>query len=86
MKGNLPNEIWQQIASYLTLREWAQFSGTCKATWSLQLQDIEILKQDCIGAAGTPLHKQPQFSLYAVCSHLVLLLMLSCVKNAYSII
>lgn len=38
----LPFEIWQQIASHLTLREWAQGCGACKTMSQLQLQNVRL--------------------------------------------
>ncbi len=38
----LPPEVWRTIAGHLSMREWAQVAGTCKTTWKLQLDTIDI--------------------------------------------
>ncbi len=36
----LPQEVWELVASYLTLKEWAGFSGTCRAMFPIQPKSI----------------------------------------------
>ncbi len=38
----LPVELWQHIATFMTLREWAQVSGACKLMWRLPLLELKI--------------------------------------------
>ena len=40
--AQLPAEIWQKIASFLTLREWAKACGACRTTWNLQLLRVSM--------------------------------------------
>ncbi len=47
-----PQEVWQKIVSHLGVRDWAQVSGTCKATWNMELQDVRISGCDRLGNAG----------------------------------
>ncbi|KAK9903366.1 hypothetical protein WJX75_003814 [Coccomyxa subellipsoidea] len=39
---HIPEEVWQLVARHLNIKEWAQASGTCKATWTLQLSTTVI--------------------------------------------
>ncbi|EIE18828.1 hypothetical protein COCSUDRAFT_59759 [Coccomyxa subellipsoidea C-169] len=50
--ATLPQEVWQKIASHLGVRNWAQVSGTCKATWNVELQDVRVYECDRLGNAG----------------------------------
>ncbi len=49
---SLPEEIWQNVASRLSLRDWARASGLCRTTWKLQLLDVVVKDDDNIGASG----------------------------------
>ncbi|EIE21762.1 hypothetical protein COCSUDRAFT_56208 [Coccomyxa subellipsoidea C-169] len=37
-----PEEIWQNVASRLSLRDWARASGACRTTWNLQLVNVAV--------------------------------------------
>ena len=39
---HIPEEVWQLVARHLNIKEWAQASGTCKATWTLQLSTTVV--------------------------------------------
>ncbi len=38
----LPGEVWLKIADHMNIYDWAKASGTCKATWQLQLETVCI--------------------------------------------
>ena len=38
----LPIELWQRIASCMSLRSWTSAASTCKALWNLQLVDLDL--------------------------------------------
>ncbi len=38
--GDLPVEVWAKIASYLSLKQWAKASGTCRSTRLVRLQNL----------------------------------------------
>ena len=40
--GALPDSVWAQISSCMSLRDWARVSGTCKATMRVKLAEMEI--------------------------------------------
>lgn len=42
----LPVELCQQIATSMTLRDWAQVSGVCKTLWRLPLLEVKITAKD----------------------------------------
>ena len=47
-----PEEIWQNVASRLSLRDWARASGACRTTWNLQLVDVAVTDHDNLGVSG----------------------------------
>ena len=38
----LPESVWAQIASKMSLRDWAMVSGSCTASNRVQLEGIDI--------------------------------------------
>ena len=40
--GLMGAEIWAQVAQHLEVREWARVAGTCRATWDVQLDSINV--------------------------------------------
>jgi hypothetical protein len=52
----LPQEIWQNITSHLTVREWAAACGTCRSLLSLQLDTVHLLG-DIQSAGGSYLKR-----------------------------
>lgn len=38
----LSEDIWTQIQRHMTAREWAQAAGTCRASWSVEPQDVAV--------------------------------------------
>jgi hypothetical protein len=46
----LPIEVWRIISSQMSIREWVRVSGTCKTTWKLALEDVQLDWR--AGAAG----------------------------------
>ena len=38
----LPEAIWENIASHLSLKDWAKASGTCRVTSKIHLQKIDV--------------------------------------------
>jgi hypothetical protein len=47
-----PPDVWRIITKYLTIREWAQVSGTCRTTWQLELDMIKLDTCSLINAEG----------------------------------
>ena len=46
---NLPPDVWRIISKKLTIREWARVSGTCRTTWQLQLDMIDLIHWNAEG-------------------------------------
>ncbi len=46
MRGGLPSELWALVAQYLSTRDWAGCSGTCKATDAIQPLKISLQKSE----------------------------------------
>ncbi len=49
---SLPEDVWRNVASHMTLREWARVSGLCKSTWKLDLHSILVPEQGSLGVQG----------------------------------
>lgn len=41
----LPVELWRNIATFMTLREWAQVSGACKVMWRVPLLEVKFIPE-----------------------------------------
>ncbi len=50
----LPETVWERIASVMPLKDWARASGTCRNTARVQLETVNIVTRD-ITRAGKPL-------------------------------
>lgn len=42
----LPIESWQKIASYMSIRDWAKVSGSCRSTSHMPLMKIQLTGLD----------------------------------------
>ncbi len=61
----LPDEIWQKIASHMSIKDWAKASGMCKTTWILQLHSVKVTGSQSLGVPGKG------FQLHQFFPHLV---------------
>lgn len=55
----LPIEVWRIISSQMSIREWVRVSGTCKTTWQLVLEDVQL---DWWAGAAGELHSLPVYA------------------------
>lgn len=49
---SLSEEIWQKVASFMDVRDWAKISGLCKKTWQLDLPSIMITQSSSMCVPG----------------------------------
>ncbi len=38
----LPESVWAHVASYMSVRDWARVSGTCRITTKVKLQSMDL--------------------------------------------
>lgn len=62
---SLPLELWQRILTFLSTKEWAKASGTCRAFRGIQLDviDLDVKSHNALGWAGKQWHACSKLSL-----------------------
>lgn len=42
----LPSDVWERVAQFMSLKEWARLGGTCKTICSVRLKNIQLETQE----------------------------------------